>query len=145
MRRLIALLAASLLGFAGALVVAAPAAAATLTVTSALDSGPGTLRDAVAAAGEGDTIEFAPAVSTIELASMIEIPRGVVIDGGGDVTISREPGTAFTQFYLYPDDADQDYVIRNITLIGVATSTGNAIVGGHGRRTSFLATSPSRT
>src|SRR5690242_14497238 len=43
-------------------------AATTITVTSSADSGAGTLRDALANANNGDTIVFAPGVTSITLA-----------------------------------------------------------------------------
>jgi len=46
------------LGLLVALIVALPAAATTITVTSNNDSGPGSLRQAIADAGPGDTIDF---------------------------------------------------------------------------------------
>ncbi len=42
---------------------AGPAAAATLTVTNTNDSGAGSLRQAIADAASGDTIDFAPGVT----------------------------------------------------------------------------------
>ena len=80
----------------GALLVivnAPPAKAATITVTNTLDSGPGSLRQAVLAASPGDTVAFeSPTFSvplTITLTSgHIEITKSLIIDGstGGTVT-----------------------------------------------------------
>lgn len=54
----------------------------TLTVTSLADSGPGSLRDAVAASALGDTINFA-VTGTIFLNSSIQIPHTLNILGPG--------------------------------------------------------------
>jgi hypothetical protein len=67
------------------LVLGAPvASAATLTVTNNADSGPGSLRGAVAAAVPGDSVEFTPAVEgqTITLASPIALDKNLTIRGG---------------------------------------------------------------
>ncbi len=51
----------------GALIGAAPAAAATLIVTNSNDSGPGSLRDAIALASPGDEIQFDPELAGIPI------------------------------------------------------------------------------
>jgi hypothetical protein len=73
---------------------APPSAAATLTVTNLADSGPGSLRQALADAASGDTIEFSVALNgPIVLASPLGVTRNVIIRGrrnipldGGDAT-----------------------------------------------------------
>jgi hypothetical protein len=71
--------------------------ASTVTVTSAADSGPGSLRAALADAAAGTTIVFSPTLAgaTIQLASTLRIERPLSIDGaaapgltlsGGDTT-----------------------------------------------------------
>src|SRR5262249_36729937 len=63
-----------------------------LAVTSTLDSGPGSLRDEVAAAKAGDTIIFSSAVKnqTITLTSQVDIRQNLTIQGpgAGQLTIS---------------------------------------------------------
>lgn len=58
-------------------------AAGTLTVNSTADSGAGSLRQAIADAGAGDTINFASSLSgaTITLASRLTLSKDVTIDG----------------------------------------------------------------
>jgi hypothetical protein len=59
---------------------------ATLTVTTALDGAPGSLRDAIARAEAGDTIRFAPALrgATLPLtAGELAITRPLTIQGSG--------------------------------------------------------------
>ena len=48
-------------------VIAIPADADTITVTNGNDSGPGSLRQALADANDGDTINFDPSVGTVTL------------------------------------------------------------------------------
>ncbi len=61
---------------------AAPVSAATLTVTNTNDSGAGSLRDALASAGAGDTIEFSVS-GTITLTSQLTISQNLTINGTG--------------------------------------------------------------
>jgi hypothetical protein len=93
---------AGFITFVGAfLLFAQPAHAATITVTNSLDSGAGSLRQAVRNAAAGDRIVFSPAgfnhAVTITLNSQIEISKSLLIDGaagnvvtptlsGGDIT-----------------------------------------------------------
>src|SRR5438132_10555860 len=59
---------------------------ATIIVTSTNDNGPGTLRDTIAAANDGDTIQFDPALNgqTITLTSgELVIDKNITISGPG--------------------------------------------------------------
>ncbi len=73
-----------LLGFVAtagmALLFARPAYAATVTVTNALDGGPGSLRQAVLDATAGDTVAFASAV--------FSVPQTITLTGG-QIVISK--------------------------------------------------------
>ena len=72
-----------------ALVDVPPASAATLTVTSCTDSGPGSLRQTVANASPGDTITFAVPCSTITLTSGdIQINQDLTISGPGPTALA---------------------------------------------------------
>ncbi len=65
-----------------------PARADTITVTSTLDAGAGTLRQAIADANAGDTIVFTGSM-TITLSSELGIAKNLTIDGSGyTVTVS---------------------------------------------------------
>ncbi len=73
------------------------AGAATFTVTSADDAGPGTLRDAVAAANGtagADVIEFAAGLGDIVLQSQITILETLQIVGPADQQIIRSDGSS---------------------------------------------------
>jgi hypothetical protein len=80
-----------LVGSVGVLVVlvvltcASAAGAATITVTSTKDTGPGTLRAAIEAAGSGDTIVLPASTSPYEVTSdaLFIIAKNLTIDGAG--------------------------------------------------------------
>jgi hypothetical protein len=87
---------------------ALPAAAATLTVTNLANAGPGSLRQALADAAAGDTIEFAASLEgPIVLASPLGITRNVTLRGrravpldGGDAVrvLTIAPGVIATLY-----------------------------------------------
>lgn len=132
-RTLGAVLAAAALALAGVLVAPMSAQAATLTVTSDLDdSSGGTLREVIGAANSGDTIVFDPSVTTIALGGGIILDKGITIDGGGTVTITRATTSGMTQFGLQPAAPDQDYVFKNITISGISGGVGWALYATYG-------------
>ena len=132
-RTLGAILAAAALALGGVLVAPQAAQAATWVVVSDLDdSSGGTLREAIAMANSGDTIIFDPSVTAIALAGGIPLPKGITIDGGGTVTITRGTVGAFAQFTIQPDAPDQDYTVTNITIAGVPGGQGAAISASDG-------------
>ena len=70
---------------------------ADVPVTSDADSGPNTLRAALATATNGDTIVFAlPAGSTISLASTLTVTNNVAIDGAGSSGLTLDGNHAVT-------------------------------------------------
>lgn len=132
-RTLGAILAAAALALGGVLLAPQAAQAATWVVVSDLDdSSGGTLREAIATANSGDTILFDPGVTTIALAGSIPLPKGITIDGGGTVTITRGAPAAFAQFGIQPGAPDQDYTFTNITIVGVPGGQGSAIFASDG-------------
>ena len=67
--------------------------AATITVTNGNDSGPGSLRQAIVDASSGDTINFAPSVTTVNLTSgELVIDKNLTITGpfAGRVTVTAK-------------------------------------------------------
>ena len=88
------------------LLMALPAHAATITVTNSLDSGSGSLRQAVLNAASGDRIIFNPSTFnhalTITLNSQIEISKSLTIDGtaGNVVTPTLDGNTAYHRIFL---------------------------------------------
>src|SRR5258705_1037201 len=94
---LIALLWASLLGVS-------TANAATITVTTTADNGTGSLRQALADATDGDTIQFDPALNgqTINLTTgELVIDKNIIISGPGPslLAVSRSRTSEFRIFH----------------------------------------------
>lgn len=104
----------------------------TLTVTSTADSGAGSLRDAIAAAGNGDTIQFDAALNgeTIGLTSAeLVIDKNIKISGPGpnQLTVERSTTTgtpAFRIFHIRPGHA--------VTIEGLTIKSGFAEESGVG-------------
>jgi predicted outer membrane repeat protein len=109
------------------LIAALDAGAATLVVTSPADNGTGSLRATVAAAANGDTVTFDPALTgqTITLTSgEIAIKRALTINGLGasNLTIS---GNHFSRiFNINAVSSISDLTLAN----GQTTSSGGALV-----------------
>src|SRR5690349_18291475 len=69
--------------------------AATLTVTSPVDSGAGTLRNTIAAAASGDTINFSTLITTVTTTSLITFSgKTLTIDGGATGIVLTTGGTS---------------------------------------------------
>jgi len=100
--------------------------AATITVTNTADSGAGSLRDALAMASDGDTIQFDAALNgqSIMLTSAeLAIDKHITIDGPGadQLAVTRSSG-AFRIFHVLPDHI--------VTIEGLTISAGQGINGG---------------
>jgi hypothetical protein len=111
----------------GLLLQSLTARADTITVTSPLDSGPGTLRQAIADAAPGDQITFAPALDgqTITLSSPLIISEALTIDGSSlstPVTVSG--GDAVRVFHVYTD--------THVTLDGLTIAHGRTTIPEYG-------------
>ncbi len=99
---------------------------ATITVTSAADSGVGSLRAALAEASAGDIINFAPDVTAIDLASTLTITTNVTIEGSQPGSIGT-PGVAIIGGGAGSDFSD--FTINagvTATLDGLIIADGNA-------------------
>ena len=118
-------------------VLAANAEAATYTVTTTADSGPGSLRDAINTAntngvsGTPDTITFAPGVTgTITLTSgqiNITDPGGLTIEGPGAGSLSVSGGGNSGIFHIQ-GTGGAPVAISGLTLEdGAASGSGGAI------------------
>ena len=110
--------------------------AATLIVTATTDSGAGSLRDAIAAASAGDTIQFDAALKgqTITLTSAeLLIHKNVTIDGPGanQLTVQRSTANGTPAFRIFEIDAI--YPVSNaVTIAGLTIANGNSPDSGGG-------------
>jgi hypothetical protein len=93
-----------------------------ITVTNTNDSGPGSLRQALADASDGDTINFDPSLNwqTIDLTSgELVIDKNATIIGPGPnvLRVSKSPQTSFRVFHVMPGST--------VTIAGLTISGGN--------------------
>ena len=113
--------------------IAIPADADTITVTNTNDSGPGSLRQALADAQDGDTIQFDPALNgqTINLTSaQLVIQSNATIDGPGAtlLTVKRDPQAADLRIFdVMPGHTVE---INGLTISGghITDDNGGAIL-----------------
>src|SRR4051812_16491713 len=121
--------------------VALPVHAATITVTNTNDSGPGSLRQALTAANDGDTINFA-VTGTITLTSGgLPINKNITISGPGPDQLSIDGNQALLVFGVFPSRAAgmSGLTARNAQIgiwneqgtlaVNNCTVTGNSEVG----------------
>jgi hypothetical protein len=108
-----------------------PAYAATVTVTSAVDPGPGSLREAISAAASGDTIVFDNSLSgqTIHLASPLTINKDLTIDGSAlpsQIVISGDTdGNTIGDVRVFIVNATRTVTMKNLT---ITKGMGNTFV-----------------
>ncbi|HXP89224.1 MAG TPA: choice-of-anchor Q domain-containing protein [Bryobacteraceae bacterium] len=119
------------LGAALAILAGCSASAAfgnTIGVANTNDSGPGSLRSAMASAAAGDTIYFNPKAiqlpATITLTSTLFINQSLTILGPGASLLSISGGHAVGVIYIGP--------ARVVSLSGVTIQNGNAYPGAGG-------------
>src|SRR5436309_2491006 len=99
--------------------------ATTITVTNGNDSGPGSLRQALADANDGDTINFDASVGTVILTTAeLAIDKSVTLSGAPQmVTVVRSSQTEFRIFHVMPG--------HSVEIDGLTISGGH-ITGGNG-------------
>src|SRR6266480_1594970 len=99
--------------------------ATTITVTNGNDSGPGSLRQALADANDGDTINFDASVGTVMLATAeLAIDKSVTLSGAPQmVTVVRASQTEFRIFHVMPGHSVE---------IDGSTISGGPITGDNG-------------
>jgi hypothetical protein len=124
---LLLLLAASVIPFALAQRTTAKGnrPATTITVTNGNDSGPGSLRQALAQANDGDTINFDPSVNIVTLTTAeLVITKSITISASPQmVTVARASQTEFRIFHVMPDHSVE---------IDALTISGGHITGDNG-------------
>ena len=92
--------------------------ATTITVTNGNDSGPGSLRQALADANDGDTINFDPSVSIVTLTTAeLVITKSITISASPQmVTVQRAPqAPQFRIFHVMPGHSVE---INGLTISG---------------------------
>ena len=91
--------------------------ATTITVTNGNDSGPGSLRQALADANDGDTINFDASVGTVTLTTAeLAISKSVTVSGAPQVvTVVRTSQTEFRIFHVMPGHSVE---INGLTISG---------------------------
>jgi hypothetical protein len=104
-----------------------------ITVTNGDDSGPGSLRQALADANDGDTINFDSALNgqIINLTSgELVINKNITIAGpGGDLlTVSRSSSNLFRIFHVMPGRA---VTIEGLTIQNGSDSGGGGVLNDH--------------
>lgn len=97
--------------------------AATLTVTSAADTGTGSLRTTLASAGSGDVIVFDSSVTSITLASVISINNNVTISGPGVSALTISGGNTTALFAI----AGGSVTIQDLTLSNASATQGSGL------------------
>ncbi len=97
------------------------------SVANGNDAGAGSLRQAIADACPGDTITFAPAVTTVTLTSAeLAIAKDLTIDGGAGVAVARQAGSP--EFRIFNIAAGNTVVLDGLTISnGSAASEGGGI------------------
>jgi predicted outer membrane repeat protein len=91
--------------------------ATTITVTNGNDSGPGSLRQALADANDGDTIIFDPSVNIVTLTTAeLVITKSITISASPQmVTVVRSSQTEFRIFHVMPGHSVE---INGLTISG---------------------------
>src|SRR6266436_348067 len=91
--------------------------ATTITVTNGNDSGPGSLRQALADANDGDTINFDPSVNIVMLTTAeLVITKSITISASPQmVTVARASQTEFRIFHVMPGHSVE---INGLTISG---------------------------
>src|SRR5947209_5850269 len=98
---------------------------ATLTVTDPGDAGPNTLRGLIAAANPGDTINFAPTATTIQLTSgSLDVTRSLNINGPGSGLLTVGRSASAPGFGIFVVESG---VTAN--LVGLTVTGGSAQLG----------------
>src|SRR5204862_4922896 len=107
---------------------------ATITVTSAADSGGGSLRNALASAASGDTIEFASAINGTPIvltSGELTISQSLTITGNGAAKTIIDAQHNSRIFSIIGSAGDVEF--DGLTLVnGKTTAAGRTSAGGAG-------------
>jgi hypothetical protein len=98
--------------------------AGTITVTNSSDNDSGSLRQAIAAAAPGDTINFS-AISSVTLTSeQLSVTKNLIIDGGAGIMIQRSSAANIPNFRIFYINPGVTLELRKITIANGKTSDG---------------------
>src|SRR5437763_5529010 len=100
--------------------------ATTITVTNTNDSGPGSLRQALADANPGDTIDFAVTGAITLMTGELLVTKGVTINGPGTDLLAVDGNHTSGVFVI--NTAGAPVTISNLTISNGSASTYN--IGG---------------
>lgn len=99
--------------------------AATLTVTSTADNGPGTLRAALAVAADGDAIDFSVTGTILLTSGELLVNKSVAILGPGPRSLALDGNTVCRVFHVGSN------VVANISGLTITNGNpGSALIGG---------------
>jgi hypothetical protein len=96
--------------------------AATITVTNTNDSGAGSLRQAIADANDGDTIDFGVTGTITLTTDWLLVEKSITISGPGSNNLAVDSNHARRAFYIGWG--------RTVTISGLAITNGYAVDGG---------------
>ena len=105
-----------------------------ITVTNTNDSGPGSLRQALADANDGDTIDFDPSVSTVTLTTAeLAVSKSITVIGVVSmVTVVRSSQTQFRIFHVMPG---QTVTIDDLHIAAGGGGSGAGVLNDHANLT----------
>jgi len=113
--------------------VAIPARATTITVTNTNDSGPGSLRQALAIANDGDTIDAKGISGTITLTSgLLLVDKSVTINGAGAGVLAVDGNASSSIFQIGTGAASPMVAISGLTIRNAQGGFGGGISNGSG-------------
>jgi len=96
--------------------------AATITVNNTNDSGAGSLRQAIADANDGDTVEFGVTGTITLTTDLLLVEKSITISGPGSNNLTLDGNHARRAFYIGWG--------RTVTISGLAITSGYAVDGG---------------
>ncbi len=120
-----------IVGLCAALFATLSADASTLVVTSAADSGPGTLRQRISEAMPGDEIVFAAGITTIDLTSgqlVLDETLNIVGPGAGALRVQRSSAPGTPSFRIF----EISLASVHAAISGLTIENGYAIGDGGG-------------
>jgi Ca2+-binding RTX toxin-like protein len=103
-----------------------------LHVLNTDDSGPGSLRQSIADAGAGDTVDLTNITGTIVLLSPLTLTQEVTVLGSGRNSLTLSGNDLTSIFIIGDETTDADVTITDLTLADGVAEHGGAIYLAHG-------------